>query len=114
MTEQPGGKSGARRWARWRSILVSDDLLPALAGDDEHLYRRLSVPSHGQRYGTHDHGSIVWDEFDRMWITLMALPILLDLWWPPARISVSFCADVEAVRGQIRWFDRNITAEWGL
>ena len=24
--------------------------------------------------GTHDHGSIVWDEFVGMWITLMALP----------------------------------------
>ncbi len=24
--------------------------------------------------GVHDHGSIVWDEFIGMWITLMALP----------------------------------------
>lgn len=34
--------------------------------------------------GTHDHGSIVWDEFVGMWITLMALPTLDWQWWPPA------------------------------
>lgn len=34
--------------------------------------------------GTHDHGSIVWDEFVGMWITLMALPTWTGSGWPPA------------------------------
>ncbi|GFN46196.1 phosphatidylglycerophosphatase A [Candidatus Regiella insecticola] len=60
----------------------------------------------------HDDGSIVWDEFVGMWITLMALPennwqwvalgfVLfrtLDIWkpWP------------------IRWFDRNVSGGIGI
>lgn len=46
--------------------------------------------------GVHDHGSIVWDEFIGMWITLMAIPVnswqwvlagfllfrVLDIWKP--------------------------------
>ncbi|WP_039907285.1 MULTISPECIES: phosphatidylglycerophosphatase A [Candidatus Regiella] len=60
----------------------------------------------------HDHGSIVWDEFVGMWITLMALPVnnwqwvafgfvlfrTLDIWkpWP------------------IRWFDRNVSGGIGI
>lgn len=40
----------------------------------QHLHRCLLVPSNGQRHGVHDHGSIVWDEFVGMWITLMAIP----------------------------------------
>jgi phosphatidylglycerophosphatase A len=60
----------------------------------------------------HDHGSIVWDEFVGMWITLMALPAnnwqwvaigfvvfrILDMWkpWP------------------IRWFDRNVQGGLGI
>lgn len=60
----------------------------------------------------HDHGSIVWDEFVGMWITLMALPVndwqwvvggfvvfrILDIWkpWP------------------IRWFDRNVHGGMGI
>ncbi|MFP1951180.1 phosphatidylglycerophosphatase A [Lonsdalea quercina] len=62
--------------------------------------------------GVHDHGSIVWDEFVGMWITLMAVPSmhwgwvvtgfvlfrLLDIWkpWP------------------IRWFDRNVHGGMGI
>ena len=45
--------------------------------------------------GTHDHGSIVWDEFVGMWITLMALPTM-DWQWA------------------IRWFDRNIHGGMGI
>lgn len=30
--------------------------------------------------GTHDHGSIVWDEFIGMWITLMAIPAMTWQW----------------------------------
>lgn len=60
----------------------------------------------------HDHGSIVWDEFVGMWITLMAIPTynwqcvaagfivfrILDIWkpWP------------------IRWFDRNVQGGMGI
>ncbi|MFU9138383.1 phosphatidylglycerophosphatase A [Erwinia tasmaniensis] len=62
--------------------------------------------------GVHDHGSIVWDEFIGMWITLMAIPVnswqwvlagfiifrILDMWkpWP------------------IRWFDRNVQGGMGI
>ena len=62
--------------------------------------------------GVHDHGSIVWDEFIGMWITLMAIPVnswqwvlggfvlfrILDMWkpWP------------------IRWFDRNVHGGMGI
>lgn len=62
--------------------------------------------------GVHDSGSIVWDEFIGMWITLMALPgkewrwvaigfllfRLFDMWkpWP------------------IRWFDRNVQGGLGI
>ncbi len=62
--------------------------------------------------GVHDSGSIVWDEFIGMWITLMALPAkewhwvavgfllfrLFDMWkpWP------------------IRWFDRNVQGGLGI
>ncbi len=62
--------------------------------------------------GVHDHGSIVWDEFIGMWITLMTIPAhnwqwvtagflvfrLLDMWkpWP------------------IRWFDRNVPGGMGI
>ncbi|VTO29215.1 phosphatidylglycerophosphatase A [Klebsiella pneumoniae] len=91
-------------------VLVSDDLSPLAAllagGDDEHLYRRLSVPSHGQRMGTHDHGSIVWDEFVGMWITLMALPTL-DWQWVAAGFVIFRIFDMWKP-WPIRWFDRNI------
>ncbi|WP_311791797.1 MULTISPECIES: phosphatidylglycerophosphatase A [Pantoea] len=62
--------------------------------------------------GVHDHGSIVWDEFIGMWITLMAIPAhtwqwvlagfvifrIFDMWkpWP------------------IRWFDRNVHGGMGI
>ncbi|OCQ52871.1 Phosphatidylglycerophosphatase A [Photorhabdus australis subsp. thailandensis] len=60
----------------------------------------------------HDHGSIVWDEFIGMWITLMAIPVIswqwvltgfivfriFDMWkpWP------------------IRWFDRYVHGGLGI
>lgn len=62
--------------------------------------------------GVHDHGSIVWDEFIGMWITLVAIPNhhwqwiaigfvvfrVFDIWkpWP------------------IRWFDRNVRGGMGI
>ncbi|VAS11901.1 phosphatidylglycerophosphatase A [Klebsiella pneumoniae] len=63
--------------------------------------------------GTHDHGSIVWDEFVGMWITLMALPTLdwqwvaagfvifriFDMWkpWPYPRLCAA------GTRHETRW-----------
>lgn len=38
--------------------------------------------------GVHDHGSIVWDEFIGMWITLMALPTN-DWQWVAAGFVIS-------------------------
>nr|WP_230479578.1 phosphatidylglycerophosphatase A [Izhakiella capsodis] len=62
--------------------------------------------------GVHDHGSIVWDEFIGMWITLLVIPDnswhwvlsgfvvfrILDMWkpWP------------------ICWFDRNVHGGMGI
>lgn len=62
--------------------------------------------------GVHDHGSIVWDEFVGMWITLIAIPSndwrwvalgfilfrIFDIWkpWP------------------ISWFDKNIKGGAGI
>ena len=62
-------------------------------------------------WGAHDHGSIVWDEWAGVWITLLGLPwdswgILLgfvyfrlfDIWkpWP------------------ISWCDQNLQGGWGI
>jgi phosphatidylglycerophosphatase A len=62
--------------------------------------------------GVHDHGSIVWDEFVGMWITLMVIPLhnwqwivlafvlfrLFDMWkpWP------------------IRYFDKHVHGGFGI
>lgn len=82
------------------SVLVSDDLLP------RQLYSLVVMlgicigvylcHQTAKDMGVHDHGSIVWDEFIGMWITLMALPTndwqwvaagfvifrILDMWKP--------------------------------
>lgn len=62
--------------------------------------------------GVHDHGSIVWDEFVGMWMTLLVIPVhswqwvliafiafrIFDMWkpWP------------------IRWFDRYVHGGFGI
>lgn len=62
--------------------------------------------------GTHDHGSIVWDEFVGMWITLMALPTL-DWQWVAAGFVISV-SSICGSRGQFAGLIAISTAEWGL
>ncbi len=74
---KPGG-TGDDGVAGGDPVLVSDDLSPW------QLYSLVVMMSicigvylchrTAKDMGTHDHGSIVWDEFVGMWITLMALP----------------------------------------
>jgi phosphatidylglycerophosphatase A len=60
----------------------------------------------------HDHGSIVWDEFVGMWITLMALPI--NNWqWIAASFLVFRILDIWKP-WPIRWFDRHLHGGVGI
>lgn len=62
--------------------------------------------------GVHDHGSIVWDEFIGMWITLMAIPI--NSWpWVLAGFVVFRIFDMWKP-WPIRWFDRNVHGGMGI
>lgn len=62
--------------------------------------------------GVHDHGSIVWDEFVGMWITLMALPTL-DWQWVAAGFVIFRILDMWKP-WPIRWFDRNVHGGTGI
>jgi len=62
--------------------------------------------------GVHDHGSIVWDEFIGMWITLMAIPV--NSWqWVLAGFLVFRVLDIWKP-WPIRWFDRNVQGGMGI
>jgi len=62
--------------------------------------------------GVHDHGSIVWDEFIGMWITLMAIPV--NSWqWVLAGFLVFRLFDIWKP-WPIRWFDRNVHGGMGI
>nr|WP_268991130.1 phosphatidylglycerophosphatase A [Enterobacillus tribolii] len=62
--------------------------------------------------GVHDHGSIVWDEFVGMWITLIALPV--NSWqWVLAGFVVFRILDA-AKPWPISWFDRRIHGGTGI
>lgn len=61
--------------------------------------------------GTHDHGSIVWDEFVGMWITLMALPTL-DWQWVAAGFVI-FRILICGNRGRFAGLTAISTAGWG-
>jgi len=62
--------------------------------------------------GVHDHGSIVWDEFVGMWITLMAIPVRS--WqWVLAGFVVFRIFDIWKP-WPIRWFDRNMHGGMGI
>ena len=62
--------------------------------------------------GVHDHGSIVWDEFIGMWITLMALPTN-DWQWVAAGFVIFRILDMWKP-WPIRWFDRNVHGGMGI
>ncbi|MFP2306722.1 phosphatidylglycerophosphatase A [Citrobacter braakii] len=62
--------------------------------------------------GVHDHGSIVWDEFVGMWITLMALPNH-DWQWVAAGFVIFRILDMWKP-WPIRWFDRNVHGGTGI
>lgn len=62
--------------------------------------------------GTHDHGSIVWDEFVGMWITMLVLPILNWQWVLAAFLLFRFFDMLKP--WPIRWFDRNLHGGLGI
>ncbi|XPE49441.1 phosphatidylglycerophosphatase A [Shigella flexneri] len=65
----------------------------------------------GKDMGVHDHGSIVWDEFIGMWITLMALPTN-DWQWVAAGLVISVSGYVEAVANPL--VDHNVHGGMGM
>lgn len=112
---KPGG-AGDDGLAGGDPVLVSDDLSPW------QLYSLVVMMSicigvylchrTAKDMGTHDHGSIVWDEFVGMWITLMALPTL-DWQWVAAGFVIFRIFDMWKP-WPIRWFDRNIHGGMGI
>ncbi len=62
--------------------------------------------------GTHDHGSIVWDEFVGMWITLMALPTM-DWQWVAAGFVIFRIFLICGSRGQFVGSTATSMVEWG-
>lgn len=98
------------------SVLVSDDLLP------RQLYSLVVMlgicigvylcHQTAKDMGVHDHGSIVWDEFIGMWITLMALPTN-DWQWVAAGFVIFRILDMWKP-WPIRWFDRNVHGGMGI
>ncbi|WP_127959167.1 phosphatidylglycerophosphatase A [Serratia microhaemolytica] len=60
----------------------------------------------------HDHGSIVWDEFVGMWITLLALP-LYNWQWIAAGFLLFRLLDIYKP-WPIRWFDRKLHNGLGI
>ena len=62
--------------------------------------------------GVHDHGSIVWDEFVGMWITLLVVPAV-EWRWVLAGLIIFRVLDMWKP-WPIRWFDRNVHGGWGI
>lgn len=121
--------AGDRLWQRLKSGGAGDDGLaggdPVLVSDDLspwQLYSLVVMMSicigvylchrTAKDMGTHDHGSIVWDEFVGMWITLMALPTM-DWQWVAAGFVIFRIFDMWKP-WPIRWFDRNIHGGMGI
>lgn len=98
------------------SVLVSNDLLPwqlyslvVMLGICIGVYLCHQT---AKDMGVHDHGSIVWDEFIGMWITLMALPTN-DWQWVAAGFVIFRILDMWKP-WPIRWFDRNVHGGMGI
>lgn len=60
---------------------------------------------------THDHGSIVWDEFVGLWIALAWIPA--DIIWIGAGFLLFRLFDIWKP-WPIRWFDKNIHGGFGI
>ncbi|WP_273826950.1 phosphatidylglycerophosphatase A [Providencia rettgeri] len=60
----------------------------------------------------HDHGSIVWDEFIGMWITLMAIPVV-NVAWVLTAFVVFRIYDMWKP-WPIRIFDRKVSGGFGI
>ncbi|VDY45033.1 phosphatidylglycerophosphatase A [Salmonella enterica subsp. enterica serovar Daytona] len=63
--------------------------------------------------GVHDHGSIVWDEFIGMWITLMALPTTDWQWVAAGFVIFPHSGYVETLADPLVLI-ATCTAAWGL
>ncbi|HGJ5898121.1 phosphatidylglycerophosphatase A [Arsenophonus apicola] len=60
----------------------------------------------------HDHGSIVWDEFIGMWMTLMAIPLVNWQWVLIAFVLFRFFDMLKP--WPIGWFDRQVGGGLGI
>lgn len=96
-------------------LAVTDSVAMAalrLVGDVQYLYWYYICHRTAKDMQVHDHGSIVWDEFVGMWITLMALPV--NSWqWVVAGFIAFRIFDIWKP-WPIRWFDRNIHGGTGI
>lgn len=60
----------------------------------------------------HDHGSIVWDEFIGMWMTLMVIPLVSWQWVLIAFVLFRFFDMLK--HWPIGWFDRQVGGGLGI
>lgn len=60
----------------------------------------------------HDHGSIVWDEFIGMWMTLMVIPLVSWQWLLIAFVLFRFFDMLKP--WPIGWFDRQVGGGLGI
>ncbi|HGJ5883716.1 phosphatidylglycerophosphatase A [Arsenophonus sp.] len=60
----------------------------------------------------HDHGSIVWDEFIGMWMTLMVIPLVSWQWVLIAFVLFRFFDMLKP--SPIGWFDRQVAGGLGI
>ncbi|RXK34401.1 phosphatidylglycerophosphatase A [Arsenophonus endosymbiont of Bemisia tabaci Asia II 3] len=60
----------------------------------------------------HDHGSIVWDEFIGMWMTLMVIPLVSWQWVLIAFVLFRFFDILKP--WPIGWFDRQVGSGLGI
>lgn len=60
----------------------------------------------------HDHGSIVWDEFIGMWMTLMVIPLVSWQWVLIAFVLFRFFDMLKPC--PIGWFDRQVGGGLGI